>query len=967
DLWTRFLNGRLSIEEIKSHGTELWNDAFDRDWSGDLGLLPQDGFPTVLTGLCKVKSRSMYDRLNKLRPDLAGITDALKVYIRSNHRYGYFTDLDYRPVILLEDDDEIEVGRTAAKDDIYRKLELEQLSGFLINIAMRLCWMEDLEPWVNKYPMQFLKLGVRMGHYDFVVRMLDVLEIVGIERVLRFSYEFMEDIGENGNLDLLRYILDRFILKANDDEVLITALQKAIKGAMITGQCFTLQCIQQRFGGNDIFPELFRINGDEEALKTEHWDCWEWNIDSCTNLGITTDTVLVIKNLEVAKKVVNKLGENSISFELLFAASRYVNVETFNYLWGHRHEEVLDEVMELYEFEDARTILENETGSEAALFKLIEEAMDIVPYDWEGGAFNLDVIRAYYNCNPTSNKLTSIMYTAARDRNFEVVEYLYSEGVKKSEEPLFSLAIEEKKFNVVQFLSKPGFREQRDDSIDITAAVLHGHLETVKFLHRKCCANATATESNDVKPCRNSRCIKKAQEAFLCAASKGDNDIVMYFIEKQREDFNLEMALYGAIQCGSFRLVRYFHGLGVAELIDDAVKADIQGWLERKPPTSKLVADLWTRFLNGRLSKQAIETNAIELWNQAFDCDWSGDLQLLPQDGLPTTLTGLCKVKSRSMYDRLNILRPDLAGITDALKVFIRSNHRYGYFTPLHFRPVILLEDDDDEIEVGRTKAKDRFYRKLELDQLSGFLIHIAMRLCWMEDLEPWVGKYPMQFLKLGVRMGHCDLVVRMWDVLDIDGIERSLRFSFDFLEDIGENGNLDLLKHMLDRFILKSNDDQGLVNALRRVIKGAMTTGKLSTLRYIQQRFSNQRIFPGLFSNARGQEFEHYSTEHLDCWEWSIDIYTNLDITANTVLVIKNLEVAKKVVGKLGEKSIRFDILVAASRYVNVEAFNYLWTHRHEEVLDEFMESFEFEEDRTFLEKETGSQAVLFKLIEGA
>ncbi|KAJ3333026.1 hypothetical protein HDU76_012110 [Blyttiomyces sp. JEL0837] len=652
----------------------------------------------------------MYDRLNKLRPDLAGFTDTLKVYICSNHRYGY----DYRPVILLEDDDEIEVG---SSDDLDRHFELEHLSGFLINIAMRHCWMEDLEPWFTKYHMQFFRLAVRMGHYDLVVSMVDVFKTVDIDQGRQFLLRVMEDIAEHGNLDLLRFILDRFFSNEKDVEVLVTALGRVIKVAMKTGQLSTLQYIHQRFGDHDCFSELFSYSRSRryEPYETEHLDCWEWNLNLCTNLEISSGTTVVIKNLKVAEKVVNKLGEHSISFTIISASFRYINVETFKYLLTHRRPDIIDDLKIAFGRE-VGAVIRNETDPELVLSPCLVNHME--------------------------SKLPP-----------EIVDLIFQQS------------------------------------------------------------------------------------------------------------------------------------------------------------------DLWTRFLIGRLSKQVIEANATTLWNDAFDHDWSGDLQLLPQDGFPTVLTGLCKVKSRFMYDRLIKLRPDLAGFTDTLKVFLRANHDYGYFTNT-FRPIILL-DDDDEIESRRRKEElEEFDSGLELQHLSGFLINIAMRRCWMEDLEPWVTKYPLQFFQLAVRMGHYDLVVRMVDAFKTVDITEGRRFSHKFMEDIAEHGNLDLLQFILDRFFVNGIDDYVLVllGPVRKIIKTAMKTGQLSTLQYIQQRFGDYEIFPEMFSDdARGQEYELYETEHLDCWEWNLDLCTNLDITSNTTLVIKNLAIAQKVVDKLGEQSIDFEMISAA------------------------------------------------------
>ncbi|KAJ3330021.1 hypothetical protein HDU76_006644 [Blyttiomyces sp. JEL0837] len=108
DPLTQLINNRLSESQIQSKATDIWNEAFEQDWAGDLKLLPANGFPTVLTGLCKMKSRTMYHRLCRLRPDLAGISDELKVFLHDTYWYGRFSfSPDFRPMVLLDDNDKL--------------------------------------------------------------------------------------------------------------------------------------------------------------------------------------------------------------------------------------------------------------------------------------------------------------------------------------------------------------------------------------------------------------------------------------------------------------------------------------------------------------------------------------------------------------------------------------------------------------------------------------------------------------------------------------------------------------------------------------------------------------------------------------------------------------------------------------------------------------------------------------------
>ncbi|KAJ3327262.1 hypothetical protein HDU76_012123 [Blyttiomyces sp. JEL0837] len=132
----------LTDVEIDQRATDIWNEATKQDWGGDLILLPQYGLPTSKTGLCNVKSRSFYNRLCNLRPDLAGFSNMLGVIIANNTRYGTINEQFGTAVIYLDDNDEVDLG---GENSVYSDCLHEYvptLQTFLINIPMRNCWMD---------------------------------------------------------------------------------------------------------------------------------------------------------------------------------------------------------------------------------------------------------------------------------------------------------------------------------------------------------------------------------------------------------------------------------------------------------------------------------------------------------------------------------------------------------------------------------------------------------------------------------------------------------------------------------------------------------------------------------------------------------------------------------------------------------------------------------------------------------
>ncbi|KAJ3279305.1 hypothetical protein HDU76_009551, partial [Blyttiomyces sp. JEL0837] len=180
DILTKYLNNRFNITEVKAKGNDIWSEAFRQDWAGNLHLLPQDGLPTALTGLCNVKSRSMYERLCQHRPDLAGIPDSIKIYLRYNNQYGYFSAYDHRPILLAEDD-EIDIVLSTSLPYYRQQVYENVLSTSLIQIAMRQCWFKDLEPLIKINHKRLFLLAIKMGHEDLVMKMIQDWGLVSLD------------------------------------------------------------------------------------------------------------------------------------------------------------------------------------------------------------------------------------------------------------------------------------------------------------------------------------------------------------------------------------------------------------------------------------------------------------------------------------------------------------------------------------------------------------------------------------------------------------------------------------------------------------------------------------------------------------------------------------------------------------------------------------------------------------------
>ncbi|KAJ3288161.1 hypothetical protein HDU76_007725, partial [Blyttiomyces sp. JEL0837] len=565
DILTKYLNNRLTNTEIETQGNDIWSEAFRQDWQGDLNLLPQDGFPTALTGLCNVQTRSMYERLCQHRPDLAGISDSFKVYLRADTRYGYFSKSDHRPIVLLDDDDDVEIGLGTPLVNYEKPVYEDVLSKPVIQIAMRQCWIEDLQPLIKMNRNRLFLLALKMRHDELAMKLVKDWGIVVVGNIMVDDFvECMEEIGKCGHLRLLMHLNSQNVMYWNLSHPGDSVMRRIIKGAMETGQLAILRYIQQEFSGTLHFTNAISVQRtfNYEPFKTHFFDCWEWNVDVCNNRNVVCDTLLVVKTLDEARRVIHKLGHQHVSYRFLLHAALNSNPETFKYLWDHRNPGELD-------------LLLNETDGNTAKFKLLNS----FPVE----LLNFEAVRLYHGHNPGPEKVIQLFYAAAERSDLDVVQYLYSTGDIVLEDPLFTLAIQERNLNVIKLFGDSG---PRGALADINTAALSGNIDAVKFFHKHCCEE---TKNTTTGSCGNIACRKLAATAFRSAASKGDFEMVMFFIENGRDDCNLEEGLCEAIRCGRFRLVRYFYALGVTELMKDkSVLADVKNWLAIKSGKGKM-------------------------------------------------------------------------------------------------------------------------------------------------------------------------------------------------------------------------------------------------------------------------------------------------------------------------------------------------------------------------------------------
>ncbi|KAJ3305765.1 hypothetical protein HDU76_004950 [Blyttiomyces sp. JEL0837] len=589
-------NNRLAHEEIKTKATDIWNEAFDQDWQGDLELLPQDGIPTIFNGLGKVKSRSMYNRLCSLRPDLARISDELKVLIHNNRWYGGFNPHDCRPIIMLEDEDKIPAKKDIHKSpfvhfDILKVIRREKAVSCLLQIAMRQCWMGDLTCFVQTSPMGLGIAAIIFGHID-LVRKLITMNVFDLEMM---SFEddnvCMKAIGFTGNLEMLKLLDGR--RNRFDCQALSGLVEKALKA----GHIHMLRYLHEDMVIHDgDFSWVVSV----PQYSTESLECWEWNVDICRRNNLQSNTVPILKNLAQAHQVVAKLGPNAVTFPILFYAALTTNIEIFDCVWDNRTVSTFDHLV----FLEPEEIAEGTKDRRSALHFLINlhrfNRNSII-------AIGLDAIKFLFTYNRSNSDLNYFFTNAIWSGNVEVVKCFFENGGFMIQQNPLELALGHGQIKVAEMLYERGWRISDGfgmDNIAITGKIeiaefLHKHFSTAPYTSEAVVVAAENGYLEIVKFLHENGYVKEVELAMVEAATNADYDVVVYLFGIENVECNLEDVLVGAIESQSLRLVRFLLDNGVSSVSQDKkdqVAKDLPGFVNEEMVTlakKVLSADCW--------------------------------------------------------------------------------------------------------------------------------------------------------------------------------------------------------------------------------------------------------------------------------------------------------------------------------------------------------------------------------------
>ncbi|KAJ3281793.1 hypothetical protein HDU76_008846, partial [Blyttiomyces sp. JEL0837] len=536
DPLTKHLNNPTT-NMTPSQARSIWLEAFRQDWAGDLALLPKYGFPSIYNGLAEVRSRSMYDQLCQLRPDLCHPTAIhLQVYLTDNTRYGWFETVHCKSLSYLADavvaveeqfGDEVEGGGDILVTPEYVidpfKYEFamcKRMESHLIQVAMRHCWMDLLDVWIIKNPVKVAIMAICCDH-------LELLKVLVEDRKLVTLKEFVSSettagpytiAAQNGNLDMIKFLLRKGCPPKNVKSALVHAIRSGhLEMVQFIYDHYKefnpVSSFQAYFGRRDMY------SSSSFCVGTKNMELWRWFCQLGVEKYYRQPTLIypVVTNDQDAQTVVKILGEGKVDWYILKACAYQGNISAFSILWSQRHLRPQDS-----ELAKLDTI--------PAMVKLLETCCEFDHHYYPSTPEAIRLVHQYGspNCSITDSTL-----------NVDFVQKLIENCTCNNSEwskHVIDLAAEYGWFDLVVYLHhvRPAI-EFTKRAMDLAAGT--GHLNIVRFLHEN----------------RREGCTTDAMDK---AASKGFLDIVK-FLHENRQEGCTTAAMDQATRKGFLNVVRY--------------------------------------------------------------------------------------------------------------------------------------------------------------------------------------------------------------------------------------------------------------------------------------------------------------------------------------------------------------------------------------------------------------------------
>ncbi|KAJ3316824.1 hypothetical protein HDU76_001524 [Blyttiomyces sp. JEL0837] len=344
-------------------------------------------------------------------------------------------------------------------------------------------------------------------------------------------------------------------------------------------------------------------------------------------------------------------------------------------------------------------------------------------------------------------------------------------------------------------------------------------------------------------------------------------------------------------------------------------------------------SDLLTRLLNGKLTKYEITKYAKDIWIQVFKQDWLGDFSLLPSPTtIPTHENGIYNIRSRSMYTKVCDFVPD-RDITSTENTNHFDLYFSGNFNTDGKRVVVSIRYSEDYDDYGEDEWVDEYERNGitdALDNTKSCLLHVAMRNCWLDLLEPWISVSPERMALLCLAFQHVNLLVHLVDVAKLVDLSEGFFTSSKLMRVVlsyskaAEFGEFSMIKFLIEHDVLCS-DGEGM-EMVFYLLRGE----RLDILEYLEAYglFEDGNNFRRNFQDVNyiGGDTVYVSFE---TWEWWFDRRGILDFRwVKIVPKVFAVAFAKPVVVKL-DHQVSFNILKSAANFGTEAAFNLLWQYR--------------------------------------
>ncbi|KAJ3334036.1 hypothetical protein HDU76_012566 [Blyttiomyces sp. JEL0837] len=309
DPLTLHLNGRLVLsKDHRKHQrilTEVWTTAFEIGWEGDLKLLPMDGFPNAWNGLCKVTSRSLYERLRILRPDLdhqvPGLArDMINIFVNNDPAFGHITNISHScysdcpipdttsrpiPITYVDEDDMLSPKVNGCGfiplEGQYQMVKC--LESLLINIPMRMGWKDIVKSYARKNPKIMVIIGALMNHLELLkvivedMKLIDSLDLVDLEFYAETFKPYLA-ATRNGNLEMIKFLAKHGRKMERKLDGNCPEATEVMTSAIQLGHLAILQHLESS-------ASYFNEYIVEVETFTTNMDVCEWHWDICFKLG----------------------------------------------------------------------------------------------------------------------------------------------------------------------------------------------------------------------------------------------------------------------------------------------------------------------------------------------------------------------------------------------------------------------------------------------------------------------------------------------------------------------------------------------------------------------------------------------------------------------------------------------------------------------------------------------------------